>query len=514
MLHEALTGTRAFASDTLAGTANRILTHEPAPPSSLRAELPRELDYIVAKLLRKDPALRYQRAEDLLADLHSLGGAAAPAPAAKPALPSVAVLPFEVMSADASDGYLASGLAEDLVVDLTRVKGIRVAPRDEAAAYRDRAVPTRTLARELGVDYVVSGSVRRAGQRARISAQLVRASDGHTLWAERFDRTLDDLFEVQAEVAKNIVTALQVALSPKEQALIERVPTKSREAYEYYLQARQLLDSHHREGNTQAGELLRAALALDPAFAQAIAALAECHSRRVLAWWGSTDDLAVARELAHRALALEPDLIDARLALATAYRYERDWERLFPELERILAIDADNATANEFVAWCFMSRDEPEKGLPLLERAAASPTARYNVVSYLEMCYDMLGRSDDHVRAGERLFEMLLEELRKHPDNVHARSLLGSRLLERGDRAGGLAQMEICQRIAPDDNRVLYNIACTYAVAGERGRAMDLLREAVRRIPGYMRDWPRHDPDLVSLRDDPEFIAMFTPDKP
>jgi adenylate cyclase len=121
----------------------------------------------------------------------------------------------------------------------------------------------------------------------------------------------------------------------------------------------------------------------------------------------------------------------------------------------------------------------------------------------------MLHRDAEAMRAEDRLFEVLLDELRKRPDNVHARSLLGQRLIHRGDRAAGIAQVEMCLRIAPDDNRVLYNGACTMAVAGEKARAMELLREAARRVPGYIRDWPRHDPDLVSLRDDPEFIAMF-----
>ncbi len=510
MLHEVLTGTKVFGSDTLAGTANRILTHEPPAPSSVRPELPRELDFIVAKLLRKDPALRYQRAEDLLADLKSLGSGSGHPPApAKATQPSVAVLPFEVMSASAEDGYLASGLAEDLIVDLTRVKGIRVAPRDEAAAYRDRNVPARTLARELGVDYVVSGSVRRAGQRARISAQLVRASDGHSMWAERFDRTLEDLFDVQAEVAKQIVAALQVALTPKEQAILEKVPTQSREAYEMFLQARNLMDSHYKDANTQAGQLLRAAIDLDPHFAQAIAALAECHARRVLAWWGSEDDARLAREHAERALALEPDLVEAIYALAAAYRYAGDHEREKIELDRVLALDSDHQHANEFVAWSYMSRGQPEKGLPILERITALPNARYNSWSFLSMCYEMLQRREDGKRAEEHLFEMLLDELRKRPDNVHARSLLGQRLLSRGDRAGGIAQVEMCLRMAPDDNRVLYNGACTLADAGEHARAMELLREAARRVPGYIRDWPRHDPDLASLRADPEFVAEF-----
>src|SRR5262245_24618208 len=506
LLYESLTGSRPFTGDSLATIANRILTHDPPAPSALRAELPRELDFIVAKLLRKDPALRYQRAEDLLADLRSLGGAAV---APRKTTPSVAVLPFEVMSASPEDDYLASGLAEDLVVDLTRVKGLRVASRDQSAGYRERSVPARTLARELGVDYVVSGSVRRAGQRARISAQLVRASDGHTLWAERFDRTLEDLFEVQAEVAKRIVEALQVVLSPGERELIERVPTKSREAYELFLQARALIDRGRRDANMEAGHLLRSALELDPGFAQGIATLAECHARRVLAWWGSTEDATLARDFALQALAIEPDLLEARVALAVVYRFHSDYENQVAELQRILALDPEHQVANEFLAWSHMVRGEPERARVILERLTAKPATPYSTFSFLEMCYDMLGREEDHRAAGERLTEVILEELRRRPDNVHARSLLGTRLVESGDVAGGLTQVEMCLRIAPDDNRVYYNSACTMVRAGQQDRALELLREAVRRVPGYMRDWPRRDPDLAPLHRHPEFVAMF-----
>jgi TolB-like protein/cytochrome c-type biogenesis protein CcmH/NrfG len=506
LLYESLTGSRPFAGDSLATIANRIVTHDPPAPSTLRAELPRELDFIVAKLLRKDPALRYQRAEDLLADLRSLGGAAV---APRKSTPSVAVLPFEVMSASPEDDYLASGLAEDLVVDLTRVKGLRVASRDQAAGYRERSVPARTLARELGVDYVVSGSVRRAGQRARISAQLVRASDGHTLWAERFDRTLEDLFDVQAEVAKRIVEALQVVLSPGERELIERVPTKSREAYELFLQARALIDRARRDANAEAGHLLRSALELDPRFAQGMATLAVCHARRVLAWWGSTEDATLARDFALQALSIEPDLLEARVALAVVYRFHSDYEKQVAELKRILALDPEHQVANEFLAWSHMVRGEPELARVILERLTARPTTPYTSFSFLEMCYDMLGREEDHRAAGDRLTEVILEELRRRPDNVHARSLLGTRLVESGDLAGGLAPVEMCLRIAPDDNRVYYNSACTMVRAGRQDRALELLRVAVERVPGYMRDWPRRDPDLAPLHRHPEFIAMF-----
>src|SRR5207244_3699611 len=154
-----------------------------------------------------------------------------PAPSAEPRL---AVLYFEVLSADPDDRFLAEGLTEDLIVDLARVPGLHVAARGEVLPYRERPLPPRTVARELGTDYVVQGSVRRAGTRARISAQLVRAADGHAAWAERFDRTVEDLFDVQAEVSTRIVEALAITLQPAERRMLGRPPTVNREAYAYY----------------------------------------------------------------------------------------------------------------------------------------------------------------------------------------------------------------------------------------------------------------------------------------
>src|SRR6185295_20209766 len=165
--------------------------------------------------------------------------ALAATPAQRP-VPRLAVLYFEVLSAEPDDAFLAEGLTEDLIVDLARVEGLRVAARGEVRPFRGRDLPPRTLARELNVDYILQGSVRRAGQRARISAQLVRASDGHASWAERFDRTIEDLFDVQAEVSKRIVEALRVSLRPAEREMLDRAPTRNREAYALYLRARAL----------------------------------------------------------------------------------------------------------------------------------------------------------------------------------------------------------------------------------------------------------------------------------
>jgi adenylate cyclase len=429
-------------------------------------------------------------------------------PAAEARTPSLAVLPFEVMSADADDAYLAAGLAEDLIVDLTRLGELHVSSRAETTAYRDRAVPPRTVARELGVDYVLIGSVRRAGNRARISTQLVRAADGHALWAERFDRTLDDLFEVQAEVSKRIVEALQIELQPGEREMLDRAPTRSAEAYPFYLRARAIMDAGRAE-NMQAEELLKQALALDPDFALALAALGETYARRAMRWWAGLDIADRAMPLAEKALAREPGLVEAQLVQAMVHRLRGEVPQLLDKLDRLMAAAPEHPELTEWAAWSYMASGQPERARTMLMRQTARHPDDYRSQSWLWQCLDMMGRGEESKYQRQATLEALMEAVRRHPDDTYARSLLAGQLVVSGETAAGVAQAERTLEISPHDGRLRYNAACTFARAGMAERAIAELKEGVRQVPTYISDWPRRDPDLASLHDHPEFIAMF-----
>jgi TolB-like protein/thioredoxin-like negative regulator of GroEL len=513
MLYQSLTGKLPFEGAGFEALMHAILNQQPSAPGALRSGVGPDLDFIVMKLLRKDPAHRYARAEELISDLTNCEVCRAPvdasAPPSAPATPRLAVLPFEVMSADADDAFLAAGLAEDLIVDLTRLGGLQVASRAEVVAYRDRQVPPRTLARELGVEFVLPGSVRRAGNRARISTQLVRAADGHTLWAERFDRTIEDLFEVQAEVSKRIVEALQVALRPGEREMLDRAPTRSAEAYGFYLRALELGERRSREASVSAEELLKRALELDSNFALAHAALGEVYARRGLTWYAGLEVADEAEACAKRALRLEPDLLEGHLVLAMVYRLRGQPDQLLVEIDRVMAIDANHAEAMQWAAWSYMSIGKPERALSLLERVVERQPDDYQALSFLANCYSMLGREEDSDRANRQCRERTLELVRRHPENAHARSVLAGMLIQLGERDAGIEQAERTIEMAPDDGRIRYNAACAFARAGLVQRAIDELKEGVRQIPTYVADWPRYDPDLANLHDDPEFIRMF-----
>ncbi|MGH7740897.1 MAG: protein kinase domain-containing protein [Candidatus Eiseniibacteriota bacterium] len=509
LIYEMLTGRHPFAGPTFEAVANRVLNETPPPPSSLRSEIGSDLDYMVLKLLRKDPAHRYSRAEDLIADLSSccaLFEAAAPASSGTP---RIAVLYFDVLSANPDDAFVAAGLAEDLIVDLARLEGVTVASRADVLPFRERAVPPRTLARELGVDYVVHGSVRRAGERARISAQLVRASDGHTMWAERFDRTLEDLFEVQAEVSRCIVQALQVALKPGEREMLDRVPTRSREAYAHYLNARRLMLQQSKDANFRAGELLTAALALDPDFALAHAALGETYARRALLWWAGLELADQAMACAERALELESGQFEAQLVRAMVFRLRGEHVPLLEVLDRVLKMDPNNAEALDFLGWSYLALGRAADAERAYSRLVAIAPDQYRAYSFLAQAYDMLGRKQDEERMFRITREKIEERLARHPEDVYARSLLATILIRSGEREAGIAQAARSVAAVPDDGRVRYNAACAYARAGETERAIAELQEAIRHVPTYVADWPQHDPDMDSLRDHPEFIRMF-----
>jgi serine/threonine-protein kinase len=517
ILYQALTGTRPFEGKTFEAVTYRVLNENPPAPGTLREGISPDLDFAVMKLLRKEPDHRYSRAEDMMADLKcclaeaASQGTAAPASPSAPAptTPRIAVMYFDVMSSDPDDRYLADGLVDDLIVDLTRVKNVHVASRADVQPFKDRNLPPRTLARELGVDHLLLGSVRRAGNRARISVQLVRARDSHTEWAERFDRTLEDLFDMQAEVSKRIVDALQVALEPEEREMLDRSPTKSPEAYTFYLRAVDLLDKG-RDDNRRAEALLKEALALDPEFALAHAMLGQCYALRGMRWWAPQQEVAeLAEPRALRALELDPDLPEAHVVLSMVLRLRGEKEKLLESLGHIVERNPNDASAREWVGWSYMALGRNEEARVVFEKLTRDYPDRFVPISYLANTYSALGREEEAKVWYQRAMESEIEHLRKHPDDALTRAFLAISLIRSGDLEQGLAQAERASAIAPEDGRNRYNVACAYALAGEKDRAMAEIKAAVGLVKDYISDWPNRDPDMASLHDDPEFVRMF-----
>ncbi|HET7226838.1 MAG TPA: protein kinase [Candidatus Eisenbacteria bacterium] len=513
VLYQALTGARPFEAATIAALADRVRNANPEPPSHRQPAVTPALDRIVAKLLARDPARRYARAEELIADLDMVSaerGDTAPIPRERAGAgrPRIAVLDFEVLGADPEDRFLAAGLAEDLVVDLARLRGIEVSARGEVLPYRDRNLPPRTVARELGVSHVLHGSVRRSGLRGRINVQLVRASDGHAIWAERFDRSLEDLFEVQAEVSKRVVDALQVRLEPGEGELLERPPSRNPQAYTHYLKALALVDEVRRASNWTAEAELRQAIALDPEFALAEAALADCLARRAYAWWVDPAVLEEARRHADRALALDPGLPQAYVARGRICNVAGDPAGMLEAVTQARMLDSRDPEIMLWVGRSYLSLGRPEQAIGILERALAQRPRDYRLISAYADGLDLLGRKAGLADALARIREVLLETVERNPHDTYARSMLGIALTQLGQVDEGLMQAERAVAEDREDGRVWYNAACAYTQAGRPDQAIDMLQRLLTTHPGFPRGWLQRDPDLAAIRSRPEFAAL------
>jgi tetratricopeptide (TPR) repeat protein len=291
--------------------------------------------------------------------------------------------------------------------------------------------------------------------------------------------------------------------------MLDRAPTRDAEAYALFLEARPLLDTRQRGPNLRAEELLTRAIARDPAFALAHAALGECYAQRALSWWAGLEAADLAAPRARRALDLEPDLLEAHLVVAMIHRLRGEADQLPGALERVLAMDPENAQAQEWIGWSYMALGQPEKALGILERLCVRHPERTGSASFLLNCYDMLHRTADLERWRAVCRERFIEAVRRDPDNAYYRSLLAGALIQGGEREAGIEQAERAAAQALDDGRVHYNVACAFAGAGLPERAIAELKEGIRNVPTYVADWPRRDPDLASLHDHPEFVRLF-----
>lgn len=300
--------------------------------------------------------------------------AAPPAPEAasiRAEKPAVAVLPFANMSDDPNQEYFSDGMTEDLITDLSKVSGLLVIARNSTFVYKGQALDVRRVARELGVTHVVEGSVRRAGERIRITAQLIDAATGHHVWAERYDRPYKDIFDLQDDVRHKIVEAMAIKLTAGEREQLSARPTSSPEAYDLWIRGNELMSNYTQEGHAEARRLFLRAVDLDPAFAGAYATLGLTYTQTVDLGW-TADTLAVVGEgkiHAERALQIDPSHTTARFVLARVYLYQRHFDRAFAALKEAVAISPSYAHAyammGQFAA--FAGRHAEARGL--IERA-------------------------------------------------------------------------------------------------------------------------------------------------
>jgi TolB-like protein/Flp pilus assembly protein TadD len=433
------------------------------------------------------------------------------AAASREAAASIAVLPFVDLSPAKDQDYFCDGIAEELLGALGAVDGLRLAARGSSFQFKGRAMDSREIGRALGVATLLEGSVRKAGNRVRISARLVNAVDGYQLWSEAFDRGFEDIFAIQEEIAQAVVRALQVRLSAPKEARLTRIGTRDTQAYEMYLRGRKFLMAHGETMLRLARQMFRGAIELDPGFAQAHAGLADADFF-MLQWNMDLERAAERRAEAlaesEEALRLQPELAEAHVSRGNVLSLLGRGDEAERDFQRALELNPALADACYFHARHLLAAGRRREAAEMFEEAARKDPEDYNAVCLLASVYEGLGESERARSTARRCVETTERRLRQDPDDVRALYLGAGAHVILGERERGLERIARSVELYPDDFTTLYNAACAYALAGDRERSLDALARAARSGRGF-RKWIENDADLDSLRADPRFQEIL-----
>lgn len=423
---------------------------------------------------------------------------------------SICVLPFINMSGDTEQEYFSDGITEDIITDLSKVSALSVVARNTAFTFKSDSVDVKEVAKTLSVDHVLEGSVRKAGNRLRITAQLIDGKAGDHLWADRYDRDLTDIFEIQDEISKEIVRALKIKLLPEEEDAIESRGTSSVEAYNLYLMARQhwLTGTY---GNSRRDEVIiricGEAVKIDPNYAQAWAMMALAQAELHF-WHGKPEDPMPATE---RALQIDPHLAEAHSVKVRYFEQQGDSEAADKELEEALRLGPESWEVNREAARLMFRLDRIPDAIRYYEKSAQLSDSDFHSCLMLQTCYLGIGDEAAALDAARRTLERAEAVLAKDPTNGAAIAGGASSLIMMGEVERGKDWTQRALLLDPDNLSVRYNVACslTFRNSDLEG-ALDLLEQYFERSesPGHVHH-AEIDPDLDPLRDNPRFKAMI-----
>jgi len=413
--------------------------------------------------------------------------------------PAIAVLPFNNMSGDPEQEYFSDGITEDIITDLSKVSGLLVIARNTVFTYKGKPVKVQQVAQELGVPFILEGSVRKAGARVRVTAQLISSESGAHVWADRYDRELTDIFAIQDEITHAIVEQLRVKLLPQEKKSIGQTPTDNVEAYTYYLRGRQFLHRHSKSYYQLARRMFAKAVELDPLYARAYAGIADCDSFLFLHY---NVDVGIGNILATsaKALALDNRLAEAHASRGLALSLGERYEEAEAEFEQAIALSPNSFEAHYFYARACFAQGKFERAAALFERAAEIKPDDYQSLCLLIHIYRSLGRDRNKLDAARKGIERAEKELTIHPENPRPAYLGAAALVGIGETERAREWISRALAIDPDDVLTQYNVACVYSLLGEIEPAFELLERLLPYANHETKAWIKHDSDFDPLR--------------
>lgn len=423
-------------------------------------------------------------------------------------LKSIAVLPFVNMSGDAENEYFSDGISEEILNLLVKLPKLRVASRTSSFAFKGKDFDIPEVARRLNVGTVLEGSVRRAGDRVRITGQLIETSTDSHLWSETYDREMKDVFAIQDDIAQSIVEALQMTLTPKDRRALQYVATSNPEAYDYYLKGRKFMYAMSTRNFEHAIRMYDKAIELDPNYAIAYAGIADTYSQMFRFSDASPENAAKALEASMHAVELDPDSAEAHASRGLSLFINEEYQRAEKHFETAILLNPKLFESYFFYALSCSSQGNYEKAARLFIQASEVNAADYQSPSFLALAYTALGRSGDAKTARLRTIELIERHLDMNPDDTRALYIGAANLSSLGDSPRAMDWAGRAFEAGRNEPMVLYNVACTYALLGESERALKLLEKAINLGWGD-RAWLETDSDLDSLRSNPRFQSLL-----
>ncbi len=523
VLYQMASGKMPFQGDTSAVIFDAILNRDPVPMAEENPTAPPEFGRILSKLLEKDRTLRCQSATELKTDLSRLkrdmesgnkraadvseskSGAAAKASSSTK---SVAVLYFENLSKVSEDEYLRDGITEDIITELSKIRGINTYSRPTVLAFRDKQVTPAQVGQQLKAAYVLTGTLRRSGNRLRITTQLVDASTDFPMWSERYDREMKDVFEVQDEIARKIAEALRVTLSPQELEALAIKPTENLQAYDLYLRGKRYARRQTRQDLEFSLQMFENAVQIDPSFALAYAACANacamfyCNYSRDAVW------VERARDASGKAVALRWDLPEVQVSQAWVL-YATD---LHSEAVRMVqkAIERKKDCEGAYYLLCraLFSAGRYRDVADVAEVALEASGEDYNVYVPVLNALGALGKHEIRNNIQMRGVAAFENHLKQVPEDARARILVAGYYAEVGRVDDAIRETTMAMTLRANEASILYNAACVFCMLKRKPEALDALRKAYD--AGFKDpNWARRDPDLAPLLGEPEFERLY-----
>jgi non-specific serine/threonine protein kinase len=418
---------------------------------------------------------------------------------------SVAVLYLENLGGAEQDEYFRDGMTEDIITELAKIESLQIFPRAAVVAFRDKPVTAPEIGRQLSATHVLCGSLRRAGQRLRVTVQMVESRTGRSVWAERYDREMRDVFDVQEDIARCIAHALSVSLSPHEERTIARKPTTNLHAYDYFLRGRNYTRRQERE---LALQMFEQALSCDADFALAHAGIANVCG--MMYYLTDRDPRWVERAVAavNRAFELDSRLPEAFVARARIAYAQEDFEQAADYARMAIARRSDCESSWDLLGRALFASKRWQESADLVERAISATGDDYNVYVPYGNALHALGRTEAAGALHRRHAEVLERQLELVPEDTRAGMLLAGAYAALGRSEDAIRQLERVLAMNVTDSHTIYNAACTYGVLGRKGEALAALRKAIG--AGY-GEWELAslDADLNCIRDDPEFGRLM-----